>query len=1483
MNTRVLIRWIVSIVIAIGVIGTIGLALNPAAQARATVTYDWPGLLPPCNTPSLQQCIDGALVLPGDTIHIKPGVYTQSITLARAVSLVGDNPQTTILNAEPFQRVLTVTGNMSSSTIISGLTFAHGNLTAAACPDACGGGMLISGTARPVLQNITLAQNSASQGGGLWIDAGPVVRLINVASISNTVNGLTAYGGGAFASGFVSLEGGRFVGNNGVGEVPAGGGLYAMGASVSGTQFLGNTLGGSSSYGGGMYLSSGPSELLGVTLIGNQSAWGGAIYAGGTLSLTDGVVLNNTALNYGGGVYGNFGNLAVTRGKYEGNVANFGGAFYASGPLTLLAARVAHNTATDGGGVYAVQPVVIEHSNFLDNQAAVAAGRGGALYVANALDLNSTLLISNSAAYGGGVYHDLTGDVHIVNTVFARNQARNGPGAALNLNSAGNVIILHTTIGDPAGNPGHAIESTGGTLGITDTIIVNHATAISVTNANAYENYNLFFGNGVDRAGAIAGGGNDLIGVDPQFVDPLNDDYHLRFSSPAIDNGVNAGVAFDFDGQPRPIGPGFDIGFDESGTSIQQLIDATPPGGTVFIPGGAYTESLTLYKPVSLIGQSGTPPTIHAVTGQRVLTITGPAITNSTVISGLVLTGADIIDTGGGILITNNALPTLRAMQVRDNFAEMGGGLYIDTGGVQLLDSNVTHNQARQSGGGVYVAQAGASFEQRGGTIDDNRAVDGAGVFVQNGAYHPVGTLIISNTASRWGGGLLIGSGGDITLDNAQIQHNVAISGGGLFIDLGQAELLSGSIFSNTAQQGGGVYVKELTATFTLTNGIVSDNLAHDAGGGVYVLNGQVQLNGGVKNNRAVNGAGVFVAGGRVNVNPFASITDNIAEVWGGGVYVDQPGADLIQSGGLIGLNHAQDGGGVRIADGSYTLLDGQVYGNSAVGYGGGVLVDRAPALMTQQGGTIENNSAQRGGGLYVISGAVSFGGPSSIFGNTAGSSGGGVYLQDGNFNMHSGTILSNTANNGGGVYIESPRATLTQSLGLIGGNHAQLGSGGGFFVENGYALLVDGQIISNTADNNGGGAYVMGGKFKVSGPIQFTNNAATGQATTGKGGGLNAQAGFVQLNGGRFVNNVAGTDGGGVYAATELMITGTRFFRNTANNDGGAIYHTGSGNGRVVNVFVAGNSPTAANVSGASLSFNSTGYVYLLHGTLANSTTAVGRAIGVNAGVVNVYNTIVASYTTGISRTSGAAAEDYNLYFGNTFTSTGAITHGVHDLIGLDPQFVNPVLDNYHVRGTSPAVNLGSNVGVRRDIDFDARPLGGAFDIGADEAAVSAANILPNLGGTMTYTSPQGTIIQVNVPPGAVTTTLPIYCSLINSSTISLPPRLMLSGNIFELDGYPDPDATNFPPPIFFNAPVTLTVTYTDADVVGINEAQLKLYRFEPNSVGWQPIGYRPGETQTIDIDNNVITATILGFSKFGRMGPESGYELFLPIVLRN
>jgi hypothetical protein len=48
---------------------------------------------------------------------------------------------------------------------------------------------------------------------------------------------------------------------------------------------------------------------------------------------------------------------------------------------------------------------------------------------------------------------------------------------------------------------------------------------------------------------------------DPAFVGGYN--YHLTGASAAIDAGVDAGVAVDYDGDYRPWAGGFDIGADE--------------------------------------------------------------------------------------------------------------------------------------------------------------------------------------------------------------------------------------------------------------------------------------------------------------------------------------------------------------------------------------------------------------------------------------------------------------------------------------------------------------------------------------------------------------------------------------------------------------------------------------------------------------------------------------------------------------------------------------------------------------------------------------------------------------------------------------------------------------------------------------------------------------------------------------------------------
>ena len=391
-------------------------------------------------------------------------------------------------------------------------------------------------------------------------------------------------------------------------------------------------------------------------------------------------------------------------------------------------------------------------------------------------------------------------------------------------------------------------------------------------------------------------------------------------------------------------------------------------------------------------------------------------------------------------------------------------------------------------------------------------------------------------------------------------------------------------------------------------------------------------------------------------------------------------------------------------------------------------------------------------------------------------------------------------------------------------------------FVDVGTAELRDSLIISNTA-HDGGGVYVR-------------DMAGTGVAVIG---------GKLE---GNFADAIKGY-GGGVYAGGTVHITGTRFFKNAAY-DGSALEITGTAKARLVNAFIAGNRANGAFPStNSSMRFDSTGDSVVLQTTFGNATEVLTRALTVNSGVVTVANTIVASYTNGLSQFGGRLAEDYNLFFQTPVTFTGSISNGGHSLIGSNPLFQNPLNGDYHIKGVSPAVNRGANVGVRRDIDLDARPLGGGFDIGADEASVAGALPGPNLGGSFTYTTMQNSTINLNVPPGAVTQTTPIYCSLIATDSVQPPRRFKFAGVLFELDAQLDPLNDSTPGSINFNVPVTLTVSYTDAELAsaGISdESTMVLYRFETSLNEWQPIGYRPGETQTLDVDNNLITATVLG-----------------------
>ncbi|MCA1554930.1 MAG: hypothetical protein LC737_11175, partial [Chloroflexi bacterium] len=135
MHVRSLLRVTMSVALAVIALSAILLWLeNPRAQAQPLFTArTYPG----CGT-TLQDCINSSS--DGDLINIQAGTYITSVTLSKAVSLVGAGASSTTLSALANQRVITVTGaGITNSTVISGLTIANGNAS------ANGGGMQVTG------------------------------------------------------------------------------------------------------------------------------------------------------------------------------------------------------------------------------------------------------------------------------------------------------------------------------------------------------------------------------------------------------------------------------------------------------------------------------------------------------------------------------------------------------------------------------------------------------------------------------------------------------------------------------------------------------------------------------------------------------------------------------------------------------------------------------------------------------------------------------------------------------------------------------------------------------------------------------------------------------------------------------------------------------------------------------------------------------------------------------------------------------------------------------------------------------------------------------------------------------------------------------------------------------------------------------------------------------------------------------------------
>ena len=250
-------------------------------------------------------------------------------------------------------------------------------------------------------------------------------------------------------------------------------------------------------------------------------------------------------------------------------IRSSGPAIYNEGALSLTQNRIYSNTATQGAGIYNTSSLTLTESHLYANNATL----GGAIYNDNSsLVVASNRIYNNTATNAGAGLYSTGGPVRVQNNFIYRNIA-NTEGGGVNIQNGLAEVWHNTLVDNEATDNGSAIFINDGVSG--PEIIGNIATNVDlISNVSLiYAPAGITVGYNLYDLGGLAGGATgveNLIDIDPGFVDPANFDYHLTENSEAIDegdptfhdaNGIDLDV--DIDGHPRPSDQYLDIGADE--------------------------------------------------------------------------------------------------------------------------------------------------------------------------------------------------------------------------------------------------------------------------------------------------------------------------------------------------------------------------------------------------------------------------------------------------------------------------------------------------------------------------------------------------------------------------------------------------------------------------------------------------------------------------------------------------------------------------------------------------------------------------------------------------------------------------------------------------------------------------------------------------------------------------------------------------------
>ncbi|MBK7383073.1 MAG: T9SS type A sorting domain-containing protein [Flavobacteriales bacterium] len=386
----------------------------------------------PEDQPTIQLALNVAAM--GDTILVQPGIYFENLVWPNTQDLkllaVGDTSNT-VVDGGALGRVLSITSDVGSTTLIRGIRFTNG--ISADWADGTGAGIYTMDAVirlERIVVDACVGSGARCYGAGISINGGSVDLHSSWIhhNVGMVATGHWSHGGGIYAiDASLKLDSVQFSDNliGSMAYAKGGGGYFETSFVVlTDCKFNDNEMHGTwYNYGGGLYIRETLASIVRCTFSSNmmfpsQINSGGGLHANSSnIQIEESVMIGNqmqpSDQSYGAGLFTRDSQLQIDRCDISYNLPNansvckgFGACFVGTGSVTISNVLISRNYASGsatswfGGGISVESPSCsIDHATIVDNKRYGFPGSGAV----EGRSLHGSMVVRNSICRSPGL------------------------------------------------------------------------------------------------------------------------------------------------------------------------------------------------------------------------------------------------------------------------------------------------------------------------------------------------------------------------------------------------------------------------------------------------------------------------------------------------------------------------------------------------------------------------------------------------------------------------------------------------------------------------------------------------------------------------------------------------------------------------------------------------------------------------------------------------------------------------------------------------------------------------------------------------------------------------------------------------------------------------------------------------------------------------------------------------------------------------